>query len=139
MSGDALKEYASGLMGELTRLAATQDDNGHALFGSNTVTYDLGQGSGTVTLSVNSASGGIKSLSDALATLSAGTNITNSDIEDAQSELLGDVMAASAKAALFENRYNSLNDLITSYKNASDDQVINGPGNSTSLLNNLIG
>ena len=139
MSGDQLKNFASGLMAELGSLVATQADNGAALFGNGTVTYDLGQGSGTVTLSVNSASGGIKALSTALATLSAGTNLTDGSVEDAQGLLLADVTTASAKAALFENRYNSLNDLIRSYKNASDDQVVTAGGSSTSILNNLIG
>ncbi|MBQ7607732.1 MAG: hypothetical protein IJU76_07140 [Desulfovibrionaceae bacterium] len=142
MSGEALKEAATGLKAELAELVKTKADNGTDLFGASGPTVDLGQGAGTITLGQNSANGGISALSSALSTLAEGSNITatgsGNTLEVAQTKLLGEISDASAKAALLENRYTSLNDLISSYKNASDDQVVNAGGNSTSLLNNLL-
>lgn len=139
MSGDALTAFAKGLYSEFESLLKTQDADGKSLFGGTAPSFDLGQGSGTVTLGQASTAGGIAALTKAFSSLTGGTNITDGSIEDAQGLLLADISTASAKAALFENRYNSLNDLISSYESASTDQVVNTGGNSTSLLNNLIG
>lgn len=140
MDSAELKSYATGLYTELEALLKTKAADGStALFGGTGPTFDLGQGSGTVTLGQASSAGGIAALTKAFSSLTAGTNLTDGSIEEAQGLLLADVSTASAKAALFENRYNSLNDLISSYQSASTDQVVNAGGNSTSLLNNLIG
>lgn len=143
MEGDALKKAASGLVAEFNALKNMTADDGTKLFDAGTTpSFDLGQGCGTVALGIKTASGGIGNLSTALAALSAGTKITATGTANtlalSQSQLLGEITDASAKAALLENRYDSLNDLISSYKSASDDQVVNSGGNSTSLLNNLI-
>lgn len=137
MDGEALKKAAAGLQQELTSLLNTTTDGGNKLF-SSVISTDLGQGAGSVVIASNISAGGISSLSTALSTLAAGSNITGTDLEKAQQVLLGEISDASAKAALLENRYNSLNDLISSYRNASDEQVVNAGGNSTSLLNNLL-
>lgn len=141
MSGEALKAAAAGLVAEFNAIKTLKADNGTSLFDATGPTVDLGQGVGTIALGINT-SGGIASLSAALGSLSGGTNITATgtanDIEKAQAQLLGEISNASAKAALLENRYNSLNDLLSSYQSASNDQVVNAGGNSTSLLNNLL-
>lgn len=138
MSGDALKSAAQGLYDELTGLLGLKvdvDNTSTAIFG-NTLKYNLGQGSGDFTIG-QATTGAISSLQDQLKTMTGGS--TSSTIDDIYGQMLGEVTNAASKAALFENRYTSMNDLLTSYRNASDDQVVNAGGNSTSLLNNLIG
>lgn len=153
MSGDDLAAAATGLKDELDAILKTENSNGDLLFGTDTVKHDLGQGSGEITISVDPTKGGIKALSDALTSMSTATPddpSTTADesvpptpaadgvLEGAFGNILAETTNAASKAALFQNRYSSLNDLTTSYASASNDQVVNAGGNSTSLLNNLL-
>ena len=104
---------------------------------NGTKAASLGLGSGEVTLGVSgTADAGIAALSSALSSLAAGSSASNWDtVIDQLTTSLG---VEGSKAALINNRYDVLNDLAASYKDASDAQAVTAGGSSTSLLGELL-
>ena len=66
------------------------------------------------------------------------TTVDASSIDAAINSLYAAVAAEGTKASVLGNRYDTLNDMAASYKNASDSQVVTAGGSPTSLLNALL-
>ena len=136
-------KLAAELRTELTEKVKTVVEGLSILSSGNSSTVGLGLGSGVMTIAPSAATdgglGAINSLSSALSSLSvssatADRSLINSIIED----LYGAIAVEGAKAELINNRYDTLNDIARSYKEATDDQVVTQGGSPTSLLNALL-
>ena len=102
---------------------------------SGSTTVGLGLGNGALTLGA-SGDAGIAALSSALSSLAAGS--TASNLETTIDALAASLGVHGSRASVIQNRYDMLNDLAVSYKEASDDQAVAGGGSPTSLLNALL-
>ena len=109
---------------------------------NTTLTANLGFGSGSISLGMDSSTfnAHVAGLTAALTAMATGSAISSvlSNLETSINMLIADVAVHGAKASLMAHRYQSLNDLATVYKNASDDQAVNVGGSASSLLNALL-
>ncbi|MCR4666351.1 MAG: hypothetical protein K5657_03555 [Desulfovibrio sp.] len=134
---EALKTMAAAYKSELAKLTATEVD-GFAVLGGTTG-VDMGLESGELDVGVDvTGLGGYSDLSGAISNMESGTAVTASSLDAIVSNLYAAVAAAGTKASVLGNRYDTLNDMASSYKNASDSQVVTAGGSPTSLLNSLL-
>lgn len=140
LTGSDLQSAASEVQSQLTTLIGTQV-NGTSVLGGETNVL-LGQGDTTgVKVGLDLANEtAYKAFTEALTDLvDNGTAIDDTVIKSAINELMVNITNEAGKSNVLENRYNSLNDLANSYHDASDDQVVTAGGNSTLLINKLLG
>lgn len=131
---DQMKKLGKELQNQYSALISTQVEGVSVLQGSTA--FDLGLGSGNLTLGLGNNSSFLSSLNTALGSISGGSSASN--LDTIVNDLYGLLSVEGTKADLVNNRYDAINDLVSSYKTASDNQVVTEGGSATSLLNSLL-
>jgi len=112
--------------------------NGQSALGG-TFTADMGLGSGSFVLGQSDFSNAYSGLTAAIGSIATGNvSVDPSTLDGTISQINAAIAAEGAKASLIHNRYDALNDLASSYVEASNNQVVADGGSATSLLNSLL-
>jgi hypothetical protein len=133
---NALKRLGTSFESQLTGITSAKIDD-IALLGG-TKSADLGLGSGTFALGQADISAAYTGLTAAIDSMKTNGTYAPSALDTTIAQLNAGIAAEGSKATLLHNRYDALNDLASSYLNASNDQAVTEGGSATSLLNSLL-
>jgi hypothetical protein len=133
---DALRRLGTSFTNQFTALVSSSLDNVALLGGTKSA--DLGLGSGTFALGQADIKNAYANLTAAISSMNGGSTSDPALLDTTVAQLNAGIAAEGSKATLLHNRYEALNDLASSYLNASNDQAVTEGGSATSLLNSLL-
>lgn len=132
----SLQRLGNSFSSQFDGIVAASIDGAQLLGGTKAA--DLGLSSGTLTLGQSDISKAYSSLTSAIASMANGSAYDPSNLDTTIAQLNAGIAAEGSKASLLHNRYAALNDLASSYLNASNDQAVTEGGSASSLLNSLL-
>ena len=133
----ALQEYGSEFLDQLSLLMDTTVDDIKIL--QNEISINIGLNSGTIEVGVDlRRDSSYNALHSTLTDMTLNPSVPPTNMDPIIDGLSVTLSIQSHKSVFLENRYATLNDLILSYKEAANDQVITTGSSPSSLLDKIL-